>query len=200
MTLDSLCQMAARCADRSDEFVKTADENGNSAYRGEAAMLFALFRDAINEAYAEIARTGLMPGRFVAVTVPEGGVIKLDEAVPEAAALEGVWSADRTRQYGYRFVSRFEVKIPEARPGQQVLLHVHCIPAPLDAEDDEPVFSEAAAEPMIYVSLAVARLWQSERRLGAAQTWLTEYYRLLRNVRTSAGHAAAHRFPRPWFR
>ena len=200
MTLDSLCRMAARCADRSDEFVKTTDNQGNTAYRGEAAILFELFRDAINEAYAEIARTGLMPGRFVPVEMPSCGVIRLDETVPDAAALMAVWSADRSRQYAHRFESRFGVRVPEARPGETVLLHIHAIPAPLVAETDEPVFSEAAAEPMIYVSLAVARLWQAERRLAAAQTWMTEYYRLLRGVRASAGHPAGHRFPRPWFR
>ena len=200
MTLENLCRMAARMADRSDEFVKTPDGNGNSVYQGEAAVLFNLFRDAINEAYAEIARSGLMPGRFVAVTVPADRVLKLDEAVPSAAALLGVWSADRKKQYAYRFVSRFEVKVPEAEPGGQVLLHVQCIPAPLEEESDEPVFSEAAAEPMIYVSLAVARLWQAERRLGAAQAWMNDYYRLLRGVRSSAGHPGGHRLPRPWFR
>ena len=36
--------------------------------------------------------------------------------------------------------------------------------------------------------------------LAAAQTWMTEYYRLLRGVRASAGHPAGHRLPRPWFR
>lgn len=200
MTLNGLCRMAARLADRSDEFVKTVDENGDSAYQGEAAILFRLFRDAINEAYAEIARTGLMPGRFLPVTVPGDGLLNLSELAPQAAALEGIWSPDHTRQYAYRFVSRFVVRVPEAKAGEQVLLHIHEIPAPLIAETDEPVFSEAVAEPMIYAALAVARLWQSERRLAAAQTWMTEYYRLLRGVRSSAGHAAAHRFPRPWFR
>ena len=200
MTLNSLCQMAARCADRSDEFIKTDDGNGNMVYQGEAAILFKLFRDAINEAYAEIARTGLMPGRFVPVTMPKNGLLSLDELTPDAAALQGVWSADRTRQYAHRFVSRYGVRVPEVRPGEEILLHIHCIPSPLIAETDEPVFSEAAAEPMIYVSLAVARLWQAERRLAAAQAWMTEYYRLLRGVRSSAGHPAAHRFPRPWFR
>ena len=200
MTLDSLCQMAARCADRSDEFVKTADENGKPAYQGEAAILFRLFRDAINEAYAEIARAGLMPGRFLPVTMPEDGVIRLDKTVPNAAALEDVWDEKRERTYAFRFISRFDVKIPEAQPGETVVLHVHCIPSPLIEADDEPVFPEAAADPMIYVSLAVARLWQAERRLPAAQSWMTEYYRLLRGVRSSGGHTAKRRFPRPFFR
>jgi len=200
MTLNSLCQMAARLADRSDEFVKTADQSGGSSYQGEAATLFELFRDAINEAYAEIARTGLMPGRFVPAVMPEDGVLKLDELAPDAAALYGVYSADRKRRYAHRFVSRFGVKAPEAAAGESVVLHIQCLPAPLVAETDEPVFSEAAAEPMIYVSLAVARLWQAERRLSAAQSWMSEYYRLLRGVRSSAGHPAARRFPRPWFR
>ncbi len=200
MTLNGLCEMAARLADRSDEFVKTIDKNGNSVYQGEARILFRLFRDAINEAYGEIARAGLMPGRFLPVTMPEGGELNLDEVAPQAAALQGVWSNDRARQYAHRFVSRFTVRVPEAKPGEQILLHIHEIPAPLVAETDEPIFSDAAAEPMIYVSLAVARLWQAERRLAAAQTWMNEYYRLLRGVRSGSGHAAARRFPRPWFR
>ena len=200
MTLDSLCRMAARCADRSDEFVKTADESGVMRYQGEALILFRLFRDAINEAYAEIARTGLMPGLFLPVEVPADGVIRLDRAVPSAAALEEVLDQAREKPYAYRFLSRFEVKIIGAAPGDTVVLHVQVIPAPLAEEDDEPVFPEAVADPMIYVSLAVARLWQSERRLAAAQSWQNDYYRLLRSVRSSGSHAARHRFPRPWFR
>jgi len=200
MTLNGLCKMAARLADRGDEFVKTLDKNGNSVYQGEARILFGLFRDAINEAYAEIARAGLMPGRFVPAVVPENREIDLTKAAPHAASLEGVYSNDRVKKYAHRFTSRFIVRVPEARPGEEVLLHVHEIPAPLLMESDEPVFSEAVAEPMIYVSLAVARLWQSERRLAAAQTWMNEYYRLLRGVRSAGSHAAAHRFPRPWFR
>ena len=130
MTLDCLCRMAARCADRGDEFVKTPDENGRLAYQGEAALMFSLFRDAINEAYAEIARTGLMPGRFLPVQLPADGVIRLDKAVPSAAALEGVWDENRQRPYAFRFGSRFDVKVPEAKPGETVVLHVHCVPSP----------------------------------------------------------------------
>ena len=80
MTLNGLCKMAARLADRGDEFVKTLDKNGNSVYQGEARILFGLFRDAINEAYAEIARAGLMPGRFVPAEVPENREIDLTKA------------------------------------------------------------------------------------------------------------------------
>ncbi|MBQ8954912.1 MAG: hypothetical protein IJ048_12445 [Clostridia bacterium] len=200
MTLDNMCRIAARMADRSDELVKTADETGATAYRGEAALLFNLFRDAINEAYMEIARSGLMPGRFAPVTVPPSRIIRLDEAAPDAAALMEVWSADHSRQYDHRFVSRFDLRVPDARAGETVLLHIHTIPAPLVAETDEPVFSEAVADPMIYVSLAVTRLWQSERRLAAAQIWHNEYYRLLRTVRSSAEHPAGHRLACRWFR
>ena len=128
------------------------------------------------------------------------GVIRLDKAVPSAAALEEVWDEGRRRTYAFRFISRFDVKVPEAKPGETVVLHVLCMPSPLTEEDDEPIFPEAVADPMIYVSLAVARLWQAERRLPASQSWMTDYYHLLRAVRSSGGHAAKRRFPRPFFR
>ena len=72
MTLDDMCRMAARCTDRYDELIKTLMPDGTCRYTGEAENCFNILRDGINEAYAEISRTRLVPDRFVCLTVPDG--------------------------------------------------------------------------------------------------------------------------------
>ena len=200
MTLDDMCRMAARCTDRYDELIKTLMPDGTCRYTGEAENCFNILRDGINEAYAEISRTRLVPDRFVCLTVPDSRVISLTETLPDAASVCGVYSPDRKTRYAHRFLTRFELEIPDAEPGSTVLARIHYLPEPLRLETDEPVFPDSLVDPMTYVSLAAARMWQSERKFAAAQSWMNEYYRLLRRVRPSAADPTGRRFPRPVFR
>ena len=87
-----------------------------------------------------------------------------------------------------------------AKAGEVVLLHYHYLPSRLAEEADEPVFPEAQVDPMLYISLATARLWQSERKMSAAQPWLSEYYRKLRELRPDMRPARKKRLPRTIFR
>lgn len=199
MTLDALCAMAARYADRADEFVKTPQTSGPAVYTGEALRLFTLFRDAINEAYADIARTALRPYKTFPAVLPASRVIAVNALCPEAEAVRGVFSADGVTQRPFRFNSRFDIEVIGGIPGERLTICAAYVPEPLTALTDEPEFPDSVADPMIYVALAVTRLWQSERKLTAAQAWMAEYCRLMRGVKSSP-RGSEHRFPRPRFR
>lgn len=193
-----MCLMAARYADRSDEFVKTAGTDGAPAYQGEALSMFVILRDAINEAYAEIADGYLLYDERKTVAVGENGAIDLTTAAPNATAIIAVYAADGKTPLPFTFETRFTVRVEGAGSGERVCVRVRMRPDRLENESDEPVFPESAAEPMVYVSLAVARLFQSERKFSDAQSWTAEYRRLLRGVKPVA--RTHRRMPRRRFR
>ncbi len=198
MNLGDMCLMAARYADRYDEFIKTADASGALTYQGEALNMFNVLRDAINEAYGEIADGYLLPDCLKAVTPNESGEIDLIKALPEATCILDVLTADGRTKLEFDFKTRFVITVQGIRPGETVIIRARLHPQRLENENDEPIFPETAAAPMIYVALAVARLMQSERKFSDAQSWLSEYRRLIRAVRSSA--RARRRLPRPTFR
>jgi hypothetical protein len=84
--------------------------------------------------------------------------------------------------------------------GEKLILHYHYLPEPLAKEYDEPIFPESLVDPSVYIALAVARVWQSERKMGAAQMWLNEYYQKLRSLRGSVRSGVRRRLPRTLFR
>lgn len=198
MNLENMCLMAARYADRGDELVKTAASDGALAYQGEALNMFVILRDAINEAYAEMADGYLMYDERKTVTVGENGLIDLSTAAPNATAIIALYAADGKTPLPFTFETRFTARVEGAESGARVCVRVRMRPNRLEEESDEPVFAESAADPMIYVSLAVARLFQSERKFSDAQSWLAEYRRLLRAVKPCA--KARRRMPRRPFR
>lgn len=198
MNLENMCLMAARYADRSDELVKTADADGTLAYRGEALSMFAILRDAINEAYAEIADTYLLYDARTTVTAGENGAIDITTVLPNATAIIAIYAADGKTPLPFTFETRFTARVEGVESGERVCVRARIRPNRLENESDEPVFPESAAGPMVYVALAAARLFQSERKFSDAQSWTAEYRRLLRAVKPVAG--ARRRLPRRPFR
>jgi len=75
-----------------------------------------------------------------------------------------------------------------AQAGETVVIAWQSLPERLEAEEDEPVFPESAADPMIYIALATA------------QVWISEYYRRLRAIRPDMRPARKRRMPRAIFR
>lgn len=199
MNLGRMCEAAARLSDRYDEYVKTAQADGSAQFEGEALHWFKLFRDAVNEAYFEIARSRMTPQTQAEIRLPKDRVIDLNDMNPEAVAVCGVYAGDGESGIDYVFRTKDEIEVCGAQPGERVILRYHYLPERLEEEYDEPVFPESLADPMIYISLAVARVWQSERKMNAAQTWLGEYYQRLRGLR-SERKAKARRLKRTVFR
>ena len=200
MNLGRMCEAAARYSDRYDEYVKTAEDGGEEKFAGEALHWFNIFRDAVNEAYFEIARCVKEPERQTEVEIGAEKVIDLSEAAPEAVTVLGVYRMDGMTGVEYVFRTRKVIEVIGARPGERVMLKWHQLPERLEAEADEPVFSESAADPMIYIALATARVWQSERRMSDAQIWINEYYRRLREIRPTMRTVRKRRMPRTLFR
>jgi len=196
MNLGRMCEAAARYSDRYDEFVKT--DGGD--YEGEALHWFNIFRDAVNEAYFEIARCVREPEMKQEIRLDESRVIDLSKMEPEAVAVIGVYRPDGLTEAEFVFRQRRMIEVRGARAGETVILRWQYLPNRLEKESDEPMFSEALADPMIYIALATARIWQSERRMSDAQIWINEYYRRLRTLRPTMKNAAKRRLPRTLFR
>lgn len=196
MNLKQMCDIAARYSDRADEFYLTETEEGSMEYQEEALLSFRIFRDAINEAYFEVARKRLLPDAFVKVETGIRGVIDLSALYPAVHTVVEVLDEPGETPMDFLFQTRFSLRVPDADAGKTVILHYHYLPDPLVTLWDEPVFPEAVVDPMVYISLAVARIWQSERKLNQYQVWMSEYYQKLRAVRPTMRDGRARRIPR----
>lgn len=199
MTLDQMCQSAARYADRYDEFEKTENEDGRMVYEDDALHYFNVFRDAINEAYFEVARNYGRPDAYKLLTVPEDGIVSLADLDPQPYAIKRVLDESREKDIEFRFQTRYELYIPN-REGQTVTLLYQYLPDRLTTYGDEPIFPESQVDAMVYISLAVAQIWLSEKKTDLYNTWMNKYYMLLKQVRSSLMSRSRSRIPRRAFR
>lgn len=200
MTLDEMCMMAARLSDRYDEFEKTENDAGKMVYQDDALHYFNVFRDGINEAYFEVARSRCEPDVYTEAEVDKDGKINLEYLYPLPHTVKNVLNADRTEAVAFDFETRFVLHITGANPGDKVQLYYHYMPDRLESYNDEPVFPESAVDPMVYVQMAVARMWQSEKKLSLYQQAMQEYYSKLREVRPTMKSGNIRRIPRRPFR
>lgn len=196
MTLKEMCEMAARYSDRYDEFEKTENSAGKLVYEDDALHYFNVFRDAINEAYFEVSRMRMLPDTYAETVVPADRQIDLSYAYPLPYMLKNVLSADRSAAIAFQFVTRMAIEITGAQAGDTVTLYYYYMPDRLEYESDEPIFPESVVDPMVYVTLAVARMWQSEKKMANYQTWMGEYLRKLKGVQSSMKNSTARRIPR----
>ncbi len=204
MTLDEMCISAARYSDRYDEFEKTL-EGGTSTdpedwYEDDALHYFRVFTDAINEAYYQVSREFAMPDKYLRVVVGEDGIVDLNGVAPAVCSIRNVFTEDRSATADYRFETKYAIQMRNLHAGDFVTLYYHYLPEKLFGLNDTPVFSEAAVDPMVYITLAVARMWLSEKKLDYYNAWMQQYYTLIRNVRSSLTSRAGRRIPRGLFR
>lgn len=199
MTLDEMCISAARYSDRYDEFEKTT-EGGVETYEDDAEHYFNVFRDAINEAYMAVSREYAMPNTRMQVDVGDDGIIDLTAIHPPVYTVQDVLNANETANIPYTFRTKYELQLEETKGVEKATLLYHYLPDRLENLGDEPIFSEAVVDPMVYICLAVARMWQSEKKFDYANQWLQQYYALLRGVKSSMNSRANRRIPRRMFR
>ncbi len=200
MNLGRMCEAAARYSDRYDEYVKTKNGAGEEVFEGEALHWFELFRSSINEAYFEVSRARLTPEVRLEYVAGDERVIDMKDLIPEVCSVCGVYREDGQTGVEFVFRNRTEIEVRGVRSGERLILHYHYLPEPLVREYDEPIFPESMVDPSVYISLAVARVWQSERKMSAAQMWLSEYYQKLRAVRGTLRNGVRRRLPRTLFR
>lgn len=206
MTLDEMCIMAARYADRYDEFEKTLDggDDGISIeaedwYEDDALHYFNVFRDGINEAYREVSRLQAMPDRWELITVNSEKQIDLSDIEPPLYAIKQLLNADKTSAVSYTFSTKYIIDV-NAEEGEILQILYHYIPEDLKYLTDEPVFLESQVDPMLYVCMAVARMWYSEKKFEFGDRWMSQYYSYLRNVRSNLKDRSRRRIPRGLFR
>lgn len=196
MTLDEMCIAAAQYSDRYDEFEK----NDYGEYEDDALNYFNIFRNAINEAYYRVARECAMPDVYVLASVNEDRQILLEDLDPMVFGIKDVLNEQRTANLRYNFVTKYVLEVPEAHPGDQVTVYYHYVPDRLEDLDDTPIFTESVVDPMLYISLAVARIWMSEKKFDFAERWLREYHDYLSKITSSMRSRANRRIPRRLFR
>lgn len=203
MTLDELCIMAARYSDRYDEFEKTLDGDDSIEaedwYEDDALHYFNVFRDGINEAHREVSRLQAMPDTYVTVTVNENQQVDLTALDPAVYAVKELLNSNETASITYNFYTKYVLDV-KAEPGAQLRLYYHYLPNDLVYLTDEPVFTDAQVDPMVYVCLAVARMWYSEKKFDFGNQWMSQYYSMLKNVRNSLKDRSRRRIPRGLFR
>lgn len=196
MTLDEMCISAARYSDRYDEFEKGED----GKYEDDALQYFEVFRDGINEAYAAVARESGMPDCYVSATVGLDGCVDLENLYPQVYGVKDVLNAQMTSNLNYVFSTKFKLTVSDTKPGDKVTVFYHYIPERLTSLGDAPVFPESIVDPSLYISLAVARMWMSEKKFDYANQWLQQYYLLLNKVKGNMQSRANRKIPRRRFR
>lgn len=199
MTLDEMCIAAARYSDRYDEFEKT-ELNGEEVYEDDALHYFNVFRDAINEAYMAVSREYAMPNIRTKVNVGNDGVIDLSGIYPLVYTVHDVLNFTETANIPYTFRTKYEIQLEGVQKDEMITLVYHYLPDRLKELKDEPIFTDAMVDPMVYICLAVARIWQSEKKFDYANQWLQQYYALLRSVKSSMIDRSKRRIPRRMFR
>jgi hypothetical protein len=203
MTLEEMCIMAARYSDRYDEFERTL-EGGASVraedwYEEDALHYFNVFRDGINEAYREVSRLQAMPDTYAVASVNRKQQIDLTNLDPAVYTVKDILNYDGTASVDYTFDTKYVLNV-KAAAGDKVRLFYHYIPENLELLVDEPIFSEAQVDSMVYVSLAVARMWYSEKKFDFGNQWMSQYYSFLRNVKSNLKDRSRRRIPRGIFR
>ena len=203
MTLDEMCVMAARYSDRYDEYERTLDggssQEAEDWYEDDALHYFNVFRDGINEAYREVSRQQAMPDKYVQVVVDENSQVDLSAVVPGVYGVKQLLNEDKTAVVEYTFSTKYVLDV-NAQPEDTLTLLYHYIPDDLMLLNDVPVFTEAQVDPMLYICLAVARMWYSEKKFDYGNQWLGQYYTFLKNVRSSLKDRSRRRIPRGLFR
>ena len=196
MTLDEMCIAAARYSDRYDEFEKNED----GEYEDDALLYFNIFKDAINEAYFAVARECAMPDRYERATVNEDGLVDLKQLSPEIYGIKDVLDEHRTMNLSYTFNTKFLINVVDTVPGNAVTIYYHYVPDRLEELEDTPIFPESLVDPMVYICLAVARIWMSEKKFDYANQWLAQYHSLLAKIKNGLYNRTNRRIPRRMFR
>ena len=191
MTVLDMCKKAALLSERDDEFVP--DDSGK--YVEEAARYREIFIDAFNEAQSEVARKLGVPIATVTIT-PENNRVSFADMDPPMIRIRRLEDAEHHSIVGYVTITEGLIEVCGTRPLKVFYNH---LPNPMALDTDKPHFPDETADPMLYINLAVARVYQSERKNDTAAPWEARYYEKLRQVKT-VGSGKTRRIPKRIFR
>lgn len=194
--------MVAVYTDRRDDFVTITDDKGKEIYdpNDDPGNWFAAMKQSINTAYREVARRLLMPDMRIETMLGENGTIDLMEMSPDVQTVKAVYNADGSAALKYDFETKYRIRVRGGKDGDEVILHYHYVPDPLERLTDAPEFPEGLVDPMIYISLAASDLWKSERKIDIAQVWENKYYSMLSGLRADMRDPGSRRIRKSRFR
>ena len=188
MTVKEIMEGAARFSNRDDEFII---EEGETDYLDEALKYKLVFLSAINEAQREAAKRLGRPVERQLVT-PDNYLIDLTALYPVMTQLKYVRDATDTYLLASEFRDAETLRVYVSGP---VTLVYIAAPDEMTALTDEPFFPPEVVPEELYMFLAAARVYQSERKESSAQVWLGQYYDALRKIRPF-GSGISRRVPR----
>lgn len=194
--------MAAVYTDRRDDFVTITNDKGKEVYdpNDDPGIWFEAMKTSINTAYREVSRRLLMPDRRSVQALGEGGTIDLMTLLPGVQTVKAVYSADETQALAFDFVTKSKIRVRGMKENDEVLLQYHYVPEALESLSDEPEFPESLVDPMVYIALACADLWRSERKTDIAQVWENRYFSMLGSIKTDLKSPRLRRMRRAPFR
>lgn len=188
MNMREIMEGAARLSNRDDEFII---EDGASDYEDEALKYKLVFTSAVNEAQREAAKRLGRPVERQLVT-PEDGLIHLDELDPVVVQFKYIRDATDTFLLASEFVDAETIRVYVNDP---VTIVYTAMPDVMESLSDEPFFPPEVVPEELYMFLAAARVYQSERKESSAQVWMGQYYDALRRIRPF-GAGTSRRVPR----
>lgn len=202
MTLREMCEQAAVYTDRRDDFVTITGADGKPVYDPEddPGIWYQAMKMSINTAYREAARRLMLPDMRAETELGENGTIDLLYMSPGVSQVKAIYNADATAALPFDFETKFRIKVRGGKEGDDVIIQYCYVPDALESFTDEPEFPESLVDPMLYISLACADLWRSERKLEVAQVWENRYYSILGGIRTDLKSPSLRRIRRSPFR
>lgn len=194
MNVFDMCHKAAVYSERDDEYPATAPATVEE-YVDEAARYREIFLDAINDAQKEAAIKLGVPIEEAIIT-PVEGRIDLTTIDPLPLRIRRIEDQVGFYPVGYYKITEQEIAVNATKPVRIIYTYA---PAKLVDDDEEPMFPEGQVDPLVYVFLAVARVYQSERKNETAAPWEGRYYDKLNKVKPMAS-GKTRRLPRRNFR
>lgn len=194
MNLFDICRKAAVYSERDDEYPTEAPDT-LAEYVDEAKRYREIFVDAANEAYIEAAKKLGIPLEEAEIA-PVDGRIDLTAITPAPLRIRRIEDSEGHYVVGYYKITEQEIAVSATRP---VRIIYNYAPDKLVDDGDEPEFPEEQVDPLLYVFLAVARVYQSERKNDTAAPWEGRYYDKLDKVKPVAS-GKTRRLPRRSFR
>lgn len=188
MTFKEIMEGAARFSNRDDEFIIEEDETD---YLDEALKYKLVFASAINEAQREAAKRLGRPIERQLVT-PDNYLIDLTALDPVMVQFKHIRDASDTHLLASEFVDAETLRVYVNDP---VTIVYTAAPDLMVELTDEPFFPPEVVPEELYMFLAAARVYQSERKESSAQVWLGQYYDALRRIRPF-GAGTSRRVPR----
>lgn len=144
-------------------------------------------KNGINTAYLIVARDKWRPVMREEVNI-EDGTVKIKNLTKTFVSLKSAYTSGGFRLGAW--AGKDAVHFPPWATSAEI--EYFYLPAPLSADDDEPVIPESAVDAYAYIYFAVARYYNIKNQHAEASVWDTRYRNIIDNIREMQGCAVMH--------